>query len=51
MVKDRQAKACNEKGVCGIVENLKEFEKIEIKGTDTFVVIKKVNDLIEISKK
>ena len=50
IVVDRQAKTCNEKGACGIVENLKGFNKIKI-GDETFVIIRKLNGLIEVSKK
>ena len=49
--KNRQAKACDEKGSCGIVENLKKFDKIKIGRDGTFVAIKKLNGLIEIFKK
>ena len=48
--RDRQAKACDDKGVCTIVENLNEFGEIKIEADGTFVKINKVNGLIEISK-
>lgn len=44
-----QASACDEDGVCGIVENLKEFGEIKIGNDGTSVIIRKVNSLIEIS--
>ena len=42
----RQIKECDESGVCLILQNLKEFEKIKI--AQQFISIKKENNVIEI---
>jgi len=51
---DRQIKKCDKDGVCFIVLQLKRFDEIKItkleKGS-TDIIIKKVNDMIEVSKK
>ncbi|MCK5149775.1 hypothetical protein KAJ87_02525 [Candidatus Pacearchaeota archaeon] len=47
---DRQIKKCDKEGVCLIVENLKGFDKIKIKNDGTFVLIKEVEGLIEVSE-
>ena len=49
--RNRQAKGCDEKGACGIVENLNKFDKIKIGRDGTFVMIKKINNFIEVSEK
>ncbi len=49
-VDTRQAKRCDDKGVCVVVANLKKFDAIEIKKGGIFISIKKINDLIEITK-
>lgn len=45
-----QAKKCDEKGVCKVVENLVKFETIKISGSGIFLSIKKTEKGIEISK-
>jgi len=48
----RQIKECSKEGVCLIVEDLKEFEEIEINPDESLrILIKKVNGKIEILKK
>jgi len=42
----RQIKECDEDGICLIVQNLKEFDKIKIK--QQFISIKKIDNNIEI---
>ena len=46
----RQLNKCDDKGSCAVISNLKKFDKIKINGGGVFVSIKKVNDLIEITK-
>ena len=47
---ERQANKCNKKGTCLIVSDLKE-EKLKIEIKQQFILIKKVNDKIEIKEK
>jgi hypothetical protein len=47
---DRQIKECSNKGVCEIVSNLKNFDKIKIGKAGTFVFVQKINNFIYISK-
>ncbi len=48
---DGQIKECDKKGVCSIVQNLKEFQQIKIEKTGVFVSINKINGIIEVNKK
>jgi len=48
---DKQIKTCDEKGACGVVSNLKDFTKIKIEKDGVGVLIKKINNWIEISEK
>ena len=47
---ERQRNKCQEEGICLIVENLKGFDKIKIERDGTFVLIKEVENLIEVSE-
>ncbi len=48
----RQIQKCDDKGICEAVSNLKAFDKIKIENDGTtFVLVKKVNGNIEISRK
>jgi len=46
-----QLKKCDDKGFCSVVSNLKKFEKIKIEGGGTAILIRKVNNEIEITRK
>jgi len=48
---DRQIKECDSKGACAVVSNLEKFNKIKIENSGVFLSIRKVNNLIEITKK
>lgn len=48
---DAQIKECDKKGVCIAVSNLKSFEKIKIEKTGTYILIKKINGILEVSRK
>ncbi len=47
---DWQIKRCDEKGSCMIIPNLKKFDRIKIEKNGVDVLIKKVNDEMEVSK-
>jgi len=46
-----QTKECDKKGVCVIVENLNTFEKIKIEKSGIYLLIKKTNGILEVTKK
>ena len=48
---NNQLDKCDDKGSCVIVKNLQKFEKIKIENDGVTLLIKKINDLIVISKK
>jgi hypothetical protein len=47
----RQIEKCDDKGSCFIVSNLKKFEKIRIEKDGVSILINKINNEIQISKK
>jgi hypothetical protein len=47
----RLAKKCDDKGSCVVVQNLKKFDKIKIEKGGIALLIKKVNNEIEITRK
>jgi hypothetical protein len=47
---NRQIKECDNVGICEIVPNLKNFDKIKIGKSGTFVFVQKINNFIYISK-
>ncbi len=47
----RLAKKCDDRGSCIVVSNLKKFDKIKIERDGTALLIKKVNNEIEITRK
>ncbi len=48
---DWQVKRCDEKGSCIGVPNLKKFDKIKIENNGAWILINKVNEQIEITRK
>lgn len=47
----RQINKCDDKGSCAVVSNLKKFDKIKIGNKGTYILIKKINNEIEITRK
>jgi len=47
----RLAKKCDDKGSCFVVSNLKKFDKIKIEKSGVAILIRKVNNEVEITKK
>ena len=50
LIDSRQIAECEEDGICVTISNLKEFSEIKIQKDGTFVLIKEVEDLIEVSE-
>jgi len=48
---NRQAKACDDNGACAVIVNLKEFQKIKIEKNGVWILINKINEQIEITRK
>ena len=46
----RQAGKCDDTGSCVVIQNLKTFDKIQIKNGGIFISIKKVNGMVEVTK-
>jgi len=47
----RQANKCDDKGSCFVVNNLQKFDKIKIEKSGVAILIRKVNNEIEITRK
>jgi hypothetical protein len=48
---DRQIKSCDSKGFCSVTPSLNKFSKIKIKNDGSWILIQKINGLIEIVEK
>ncbi len=47
----RQVNKCDDKGSCTIVSNIKKFDKIKIENKGVYLLIRKINEEIQITQK